>query len=367
MIDKPLVFPLQEQIDYAFFPRVPEVSLELTANCNLKCPYCANGTLTRPKAYIDWSLLEKIVDECAERKFNLAWLHGVGEPLLWDRLEEVITLIKRKNAGKGSFGTNGVLLNENRIRRLLDAGLESIYVSIDTLDPAVYKSTRGGKLQKVIDNIQSLLRMAPRDFKITVALMNHRDHQITQDTLIRFEQTFGKHENLVTNLVENSFFPGAQDYRVESGKKNNSCFSPVNFLFIASDGRAAICCIDQDVRYSLGNVTERSIHDIWYSSETQTTFRNLALGIFSCPPACVNDCVLSPPKQNVNAATLGYALPFDQAALFADILSFNGERAAASHILTQLITRDPLNNQLRHVLNEWRKTAAPPAASSGME
>src|SRR3989338_2382826 len=96
MISNLLFAPLEQRIDFAYYPRVPPISLELTNNCNLKCPYCANGTLTRPKTYIAWPLLEKIVDECAEMRYDLMWLHGVGEPLLWDRLEDVIALIKRK-------------------------------------------------------------------------------------------------------------------------------------------------------------------------------------------------------------------------------------------------------------------------------
>ena len=74
--------PLRRTIDFAFYPYVPVISLELTNHCNLKCPYCSNPTLVRPKSYIEWSLVERIVEECAQRNYNLGWLHGVGEPLL---------------------------------------------------------------------------------------------------------------------------------------------------------------------------------------------------------------------------------------------------------------------------------------------
>src|SRR5271170_4234529 len=138
---------LPESFDFVFHPRVPELSLELTNLCNLKCPYCGNPALTRPKGQIGWELFEKIVEECSQEGYDLAWLHGVGEPLLWDRLEEAVALIKRKGAGRGSFGTNGTLLTADRITKLLEAGLGSLYVSIDSLDPEIYKATRGGKLE----------------------------------------------------------------------------------------------------------------------------------------------------------------------------------------------------------------------------
>ena len=346
-----LLAQLQRDIEYAFYPRVPVISLELTNKCNLKCPYCANGTLTRPKKFIEWALVEKIIDECAERQYDLAWLHGVGEPLLWDRLEEVISLIKRKGAGSGSFGTNGTLLYPDRVKRLLDAGLESIYVSIDTLDPEIYKATRGGQLEKVIHNVQAMIQLVPDTFKITVALMNHKDHRLTKETIEQFHGIFGHHENVRTNLVQNQLFPSAPaDYRVDEGGKLRTCQSPVNYLFIALDGRAAICCMDQDVLHSLGNVAERSIHDIWFDPKNQATFRNIALGVFECPDTCTQKCVLLPPQQNVDCANLGLSMSFEEARRFADILLLNGEKAAAYPIFRDMLRRDPTNQTLRDIL-----------------
>lgn len=344
--DNRLVVPLQPTIDHAFYPRVPVISLELTNNCNLKCPYCANATLTRPKTYIDWALLEKIIDECAERQYNLAWLHGVGEPLLWDRLEEVIALIKKKGAGDGSFGTNGTLLHADRVKRLLDAGLESVYVSIDTLDAELYQKTRGGKLEKVVRNIQEMIRIAPSSFQITIALMNHKDQHINEDTIKQFHQVFGYHENVRTNLVENQLFPSAPgDYRLDTNMKTQVCFAPINYLFIALDGRAAICCLDQDVLHSLGNVTERSIRDIWFDSRNQTTFRNIALGVYECPDVCTHKCILLPPRQ-LNVTSPGLGLPLEKAAQLVKILSQNDGQTIASLIVSDMAQRDPTHQVL---------------------
>lgn len=100
-----------------FYPAVPPISLELTNRCNLKCPYCANGTLTRPSGTIAWSLLERLVDQCAGGPKQIDWLHGTGEPLLGCRLEDVIRLIRGRNAGAVSFATNATLLTADRVGR----------------------------------------------------------------------------------------------------------------------------------------------------------------------------------------------------------------------------------------------------------
>jgi molybdenum cofactor biosynthesis enzyme MoaA len=116
--------------------------------------------LTRPRGYISWSLLEKLVDQCSGRPFGLDTLHGAGEPLLWNRLEEAIQLIRSRKAGRAIFATNATLLTEDRAKSLLDAGLTCICIWLDSLDPANYRSTKGTDLDKVIKNIQNLIRIA---------------------------------------------------------------------------------------------------------------------------------------------------------------------------------------------------------------
>ena len=80
--------------------------------------------------------------------------------------------------------------------------------------------------------------------------------------------------------------------------------------------------MDQDVRHSIGNVAERSIHDVWFDAKTQTTFRNIALGIFACPDVCTKNCILKTPKQGQKAIAIGFGLPFQEAAKFANVLLF---------------------------------------------
>lgn len=334
--------PLRRTIDFAFYPYVPVISLELTNHCNLKCPYCSNPTLVRPKSYIEWSLVERIVEECAQRNYNLGWLHGVGEPLLWDRLEETISLIKRKGAGDGSFATNGTLLRPARVRRLLDAGLESIYVSIDTLDAQLYANTRGGKLEIIIRNIQDMIKIVPPSFQITVALMSHKEQSLTDQTIDQFHEVFGHHQNVRTNLVANQLFPSAPaDYRVDPNERLRGCWSPRNFVFVALDGRVAICCMDQEVLHSLGNVTERSIHDIWFDPGNQTTLRNVALGVFDCPSVCTDKCVLMKPRKLGMLAPEAVNAPFDEVMELTEWLLDHGQKEQAIQMLKGLWNRAP--------------------------
>ena len=332
-----------ESFNFVFYPRVPEISLELTNVCNLKCPYCANPALTRSQGGIEWALFETIVDECSREGYDLAWLHGVGEPLLWPRLEEAVALIKRKKAGRGSFGTNGTLLTAERIRRLLDAGLESVYVSIDTLDPAIYKATRGGKLEKVIDNVRTLIAMAPASFAITIALMNHRDQTIGDRERARFRELFGSHPNVRCNIVDNSLMPSAPaDYRAAAGAKQQSCVIPSRALFVDKDGIVALCCSDQDSRHPIGDLKRQTIKEVWFAPANQVMFRNIALGIHECPELCTKHCVLKEPNREPDlVASAGYSLPIEGVTGLLQRTLDQGNLLGALDLLQALSVRNP--------------------------
>lgn len=282
---------------FVFYPEVPPISLELTNVCNLKCPYCANNTLTRPSGSIEWPLLDKLIDECAGRRHAIDWLHGTGEPLLWEGLEDVVRRITERDAGKGSFATNATLLYPDRVERLLRAGLRNIYISLDSMDERIYRATRGGDLPKVIRNIQAMLAIVPPEFEVTIALMNHKLQTITDADKARFRDTFGPEERVRLNIVGTGRMPSArEDYRLYANQQDG-CTIPSDFFFIAHDGRAALCCADQDLVHVLGDTNSSTIEEIWFREDNQILFRNIALGLHPCPEVCTKLCHLKEPTR----------------------------------------------------------------------
>ncbi|MGB8853554.1 MAG: radical SAM/SPASM domain-containing protein [Pirellulales bacterium] len=278
-----------------FYPAVPPISLELTNRCNLKCPYCANGTLTRPSGTIAWSLLERLIEQCAGGPKQIDWLHGTGEPLLWSRLEDVIRLIRGRDAGAASFATNATLLTADRVESLLAAGLGSIYISLDSLDERIYAATRGGKLETVIGNIRTMLSIVPGDFTVTIALMNHKDQRLTPGDIDRCHEIFGPAPRIKVNVVETGIMPSARaDYRLHR-QKVATCSLPNEYFFIAHDGRVALCCSDQDVAHPIGDTNVDSIDEIWFKPSNQAIFRSIGLGLRGCPEFCTAQCHLKTP------------------------------------------------------------------------
>ncbi len=84
-------------------------------------------------------------------------LQGEGEPLLHPLFFDMAAAATARGIAVGLI-TNGSLLGEAMVERLLDAGLASIHISLETTDPARFQAIRGGLYSKVADGIARLAR-----------------------------------------------------------------------------------------------------------------------------------------------------------------------------------------------------------------
>jgi len=105
--------------------------LIVTRRCNLACSYC--NEYDHRSAPVPTEKLARRVDLLAELGTSVVTLTG-GEPLLHPDLEEIIARVRRHRMIAGMI-TNGYLLSKTRIRRLNEAGLDHLQISIDNLQP----------------------------------------------------------------------------------------------------------------------------------------------------------------------------------------------------------------------------------------
>jgi MoaA/NifB/PqqE/SkfB family radical SAM enzyme len=85
-------------------------------------------------------------------------LQGEGEPMLHPQFFEMAEMIRRLHpAAKISLITNGSMLNEENVARIIAIGFHKISVSIESPDPEAFAEIRGGKLEKVLDGIKRLM------------------------------------------------------------------------------------------------------------------------------------------------------------------------------------------------------------------
>ena len=137
-----------------FGREIEYMRISLTNNCNLRCSYC----MPEKKIADIHFFPEEQVLRCVESAISLDITHfrlTGGEPLCYPGIEKLVCKIKQiKEVASVHLTTNGVLLKE-KAEQLKQAGIDSINVSLDTLDEKEYQVlTGGGKLSNVLEGIK---------------------------------------------------------------------------------------------------------------------------------------------------------------------------------------------------------------------
>ena len=147
-------------------PRRIKVGLELTSKCNLRCGMCPLPVLRRPYEDMAWPLVERAAKEIHGNGFRLKWLHEMGEPLLYSRLDDAIRLFP-----EASVSTNGLVLTEEVGAKLLASPLTRLRICVDSINPQVYPQLRtGGDFDRLVElitqRVKERLSTAPAPVKL---------------------------------------------------------------------------------------------------------------------------------------------------------------------------------------------------------
>ncbi len=165
------------------------VYLMATEACNLSCRFCDLWrTQHRNKASLANELttseMVRLVNELADMGCMIINLWG-GEPLLRDDLCDIIRAISR--AGMASVvTTNGLLLSEEKGRDLIAAGVNSVFVSIDSPIPAEHDELRGaeGAFDKAVAAVKRLRAIGGREISVGInTLVNRKNYQRLHDMM----------------------------------------------------------------------------------------------------------------------------------------------------------------------------------------
>jgi MoaA/NifB/PqqE/SkfB family radical SAM enzyme len=103
---------------------------------------------------IDMKTFERTLDALPD--LHHLELQGEGEPLLHAGFFEMAQSARDRGIAVSAI-TNGSLFNRRNIPRILESGICSLLVSIESPDPDEFRAIRGGRLEKITDGIRALL------------------------------------------------------------------------------------------------------------------------------------------------------------------------------------------------------------------
>src|ERR1700761_9312694 len=174
-----------------------DLRISVMDRCNFRCPYCMPRETFHDKyrflgskerlSFDEIVRLTRLFAQLGVRKLRLTG----GEPLLRANLADLIgDLTALPGIEDIALTTNGVLLSKYAAE-LKAAGLKRITVSLDSLDPAVFKKMSGGfdGVADVLDGIEHALRAGLEPIKINAVIQRGVNDHTAVDLVERFRGT----------------------------------------------------------------------------------------------------------------------------------------------------------------------------------
>jgi len=140
--------------------RLAKLYIEPTNECNLNCRTCVRNVWQEPMGKMSDIAFDRVIEGL--RDFSpppTVFFGGLGEPLHHPKIVDMVARAKQLGT-QVELITNGTLLTADLSRRLLTAGIDVLWVSLDGATPESYADIRlGAELPQVIDNVTEFCRI----------------------------------------------------------------------------------------------------------------------------------------------------------------------------------------------------------------
>lgn len=296
------------------------VAWETTRNCNLSCLHCrASATKGPYTGELETPAALRLLDQIAEVGSPIIILTG-GEPLLRPDIFEIASYGTEKGL-RMVMAPNGTLITKTAAKKLRDAGIKRISISLDGATKESHDSFRGvdGAFEGALRGIE-LAKEAGIEFQINTTITKTNLDQIPkiQELAIKLEAVAhhifllvptGRGKYIVDQEINaeeyestlNWFYDQREKtplqlkatcaphyYRIlrQRAKKEGKtvsfqthgldavtrgCLGGTGFCFISSRGIVQPCGF---LQINCGDITQQSFADVWNHSEAFLSLRN---------------------------------------------------------------------------------------------
>lgn len=256
--------------------------IEPTNICNFKCVYCPESFANFEErsgglSQLDLAAFEKIAIQVVELgRLKTLNLYMMGEPFVNKSLPDFVRIAKENNIAERVIVTsNGSLLTEQVARRVMEAGLDYLRISIYGGDAEAHalKTQSTIPLERVRANVARFRKMRDdlgASTYLYVKMIDSRDTEENQ----RFIDLFSPHADEVAiegvmnwnDPIEGNLAQIDRDELLKSQffqNKKEVCPFPFYSLVIHADLRVSICCVDWAKETVVGDLRQETLSDIW--------------------------------------------------------------------------------------------------------
>jgi len=265
-------------VDYAQRQFVSEwpllVDIELSSICNLNCPMCYTITEKFKEQVnakrMDYELYKRIIDQIAGHVPAIR-LSLRGEPTLNTQFVDCIEYAKTKGINEVSMLTHGGKLSGKYMRRVVDAGIDWITISVDGLEDVYNSVRRPLTFTDTLERIKEIKRYKDeRGLKRPVIKIQGIWPAIEKDPQ-RFYDTFAAYVDLIAFNPLIDYLE--HDHEIEY-LEDFSCPQQYQRLVIGADGLVMKCSNDEHSQESVGDVKKHSVYEVWHG-EAMTRVREM--------------------------------------------------------------------------------------------
>jgi MoaA/NifB/PqqE/SkfB family radical SAM enzyme len=267
---------------YGFYARLKaefpsQVIVDMTEVCNLACIHCPHPEFKKSAhysgRYLDPDLNRKMVDEVATAgRGHTQYIRytAEGEPLVHPKCYDLLEYAVENSGVLVTLTTNGTILNERRVEKLLASGLHMIDVSIDAFTPETYASIRiNGNLNVTRANVLKMIDLVRRAGNRTKVVVSYIEQEQNRGETDRFER-FWK-ENGADYVVVRRLHSGAgavEDIanllrRQTAGQARRPCLYPWERAGLNPRGYVVFCPQDWVHGSEVADFRTTTIREVW--------------------------------------------------------------------------------------------------------
>jgi pyruvate-formate lyase-activating enzyme len=263
-----------ERAGPAWRPEFPlHIDFQLQDACNMRCTFCPRNAdvATAMKGNTEWinrgtkmslEVFKQVIDEGERHGLRAINLGATSEPLIHPDIVEIVRYARQHGVFDIRIITNGLLLNEQMIRGLFEAGLTYLGVSVDAWMPETYRKVRRNDLSRVVRHAQLAMQirqaMGQPFPRIRVSFVN-------------CPQARGEFAPFLEFWKDKVDFVELQDFDDFGGPVTNTsftCAEPFRRLMVWASG--IVGCIAWDAEeYPYGHLHGQTIKACWDSPAAQ--------------------------------------------------------------------------------------------------
>ena len=260
---------------YSLEPPFPTTNflMEVSNACNHACIFCAHQKMQRKVGKINKDLAFNILQQAYDLGTREVGFYATGEPFLVADLPDYIRKAKEIGYSYVYLTSNGSLATPEKIRAVIDAGLDSLKFSINAPERELYKFIHGrDDFDTVMEHLKYLnqyRKESGRDFKIYVTGILTR---YTENLKDKYYEVFdGLADQVVFKYVYNQggYMPEIETYlRCKSDEApRRKCNLPFDAISVTWEGYLSVENADYEDMLIVADLNKVSLKEGWYGEK----------------------------------------------------------------------------------------------------